>query len=247
VLLLLPFQITGAGSQFNMTGGTLIIPREGGTGVQNLGFVNTGTSGGTVTAGTLQIGNGSTPAGQTMLINSTYAVGNLTVNSANATAQLLTNPLTVINNVTINSGVLNSNNLNMNVGGNWTNNNATYTPGTATVTFNGTAAQTINGTSASQTFNNFIIAKTAGTTLSIGGSTTTITTNNLTQTSGNFNAPATLNITGSAATSSLVLTAGTLTAAAIIFQLDGNWTNNGGTFALGTGTVNFTWNCSASN
>ncbi|MBK6835698.1 MAG: fibronectin type III domain-containing protein [Bacteroidetes bacterium] len=232
-----PFQITGAGSQFNMTGGTLIIPREGGTGVQNLGFVNTGTSGGTVTAGTLQIGNGSTPAGQTMLINSTYAVGNLTVNSANATAQLLTNPLTVINNVTINSGVLNSNNLNMNVGGNWTNNNATFTPGTATVTFNGTAAQAINGTSASQTFNNFIIAKTVGTTLSSSGSTTTITTNNLTQTSGNFNAPATLNITG-AATSSLVLTAGTLSAGANIF-IRGNWTNNGGTFSPNTGTVTF--------
>jgi hypothetical protein len=233
-----PFQITGAGSQFNMTGGTLIIPREGGTGAQNLGFVNTGTSGGTVTAGTLQIGNGSTPAGQTMLINSTYPIGNLTVNNANATAQLATNPLTIINNVTINSGVLNANNLNMNVGGNWTNNSATFTPGTATVTFNGTGAQLINGTSATQTFNNVIIAKTAGTTLSIGGSTTTITTNNLTQTSGNFNAPATLNITGSAA-ASLTLTAGTLTAGNNI-SINGNWTNNGGTFAPGTGTVNFT-------
>ncbi|MDP2386939.1 MAG: T9SS type A sorting domain-containing protein [Bacteroidota bacterium] len=152
-----PFQITGAGSQFNMTGGTLIIPREGGTGAQNLGFINTGATGGTVTGGTLQIGNASSPAAQIIQINSTYPVGNLTVSSANVTAGLLTNSLNVINDVTLTTGILTANNLNITLGGNWANNGGTFTPGTGTVTFNGTTAQTIFKTGG-ETFNNMFFS-----------------------------------------------------------------------------------------
>ncbi len=156
-----PFQIAGAGSQFNMSGGSLIIPREGGTGAQNLGFVNTGTSGGSVTGGTLQIGSAATPAGQVIQINSNFPVGNLLVNSTNANASLLTNSLSVINNVTINTGTLTTNSFALSLGRNWANNGGTFTPGTSTVTFLGTLSQTVFK-AGGETFNNIIFTN-AGT------------------------------------------------------------------------------------
>jgi hypothetical protein len=148
-----PFQIAGAGSQFNMNGGSLIIPREGGTGAQNLGFVNTGTSGGSVTGGTLQIGSSTTPATQIIQINSNFPIGNLLVNSANVNASLLTNSLSVINNVTINTGTLTTNTFALSLGRNWTNNGGAFLAGTGTVTFLGTLSQTIFKTGG-ETFNN---------------------------------------------------------------------------------------------
>lgn len=148
-----PFQIAGAGSQFNMSGGSLIIPREGGTGAQNLGFVNTGTSGGSVTGGTLQIGSASSPAAQIIQINTTFSIGNLLVNSPNANASVLTNSLNVINDVSINSGTLTASNLGISLGKNWVNNGGSFVPGTNTVNFIGTSAQTIFKTGG-ETFNN---------------------------------------------------------------------------------------------
>ncbi len=148
-----PFNMVIAGSSFNMSGGILNILREGGTGAQDLGFTNTGGTAGTVTGGTLQIGTAVTPAGQIMKINSANLIGNLTLGSANATASLVTNPLSIFRNVLISSGTLNSNNLNITLGGNWTNNGGTFTPGTATTTFSSTIAQSIFKTGG-ETFNN---------------------------------------------------------------------------------------------
>ena len=138
-----PFQIAGAGSQFSMSGGNLIIPREGGTGAQNLGFVNIGTSGGSVTGGTLQIGSSTTPLAQLIQINSTFPVGNLFVNSVNVNASLLTNSLSVINDVTINSGTLTANSISMALGKNWVNNGGLFVSGTGTVGFLGATSQSI--------------------------------------------------------------------------------------------------------
>jgi len=148
-----PFNMIIAGSSFNMSGGILNIIREGGTGAQDLGFTNTGGTLGTVTGGTLQLGTSATPAGQIMKINSANLIGNLTMGSANATASLITNPLNVFRNILISSGTLNSNNLNITLGGNWTNNGGTFTPGTATTTFSSTIAQSIFKTGG-ETFNN---------------------------------------------------------------------------------------------
>ena len=138
------------------------------------------------------------------------------------------------NNVQIDSGATleGTNATTMNVAGNWTNDGGTFTPNGNTVNFNGSGAQLIGGTAAAQTFNNFIVNKSAGA-LTVGGSTTSITTNNLTMTLGSFTAPATLDINGNA-----LLSAGTLTSGANI-TVAGNWTNNGGTFNGGTGTVTF--------
>jgi len=114
-----PFRMDEIGSTFNMSGGTIIIRRPG---AGNLGYVNTGGTVGAVTGGTLQIGDASTPAAQTMQINASIPIYNLVVsNGVAVTAQLATNSLTVKNNVTINSGTLNANALNITLGGNWTN------------------------------------------------------------------------------------------------------------------------------
>jgi uncharacterized repeat protein (TIGR02543 family) len=138
-----PFRIDEVGSTFNMSGGTIIIRRPG---AGNLGYVNTGGTVGIVSGGTLQIGDASTPAAQTIQINSSIAVPNLVIsNGVAVTAQLVTNSLFVTNDVSITSGTLNANGLNITLGGNWTNNGGTFTPGTGTVTLNGTANQTLTG------------------------------------------------------------------------------------------------------
>ena len=129
-----PFHIDGAGSTFNMSGGTVVIQREGGSGAQNLGYTVLNISNSAVTGGSLQIGNTSTPATQIININSSAQVGSLLINSANATGFLTTNSLTVTNDITISLGTLNANNLSFTLGGNWLD-NGTFTPGTGTVTF----------------------------------------------------------------------------------------------------------------
>lgn len=130
-------------------------------------------------------------------------------------------------------------------GGDWTNNGGTFIPSTKTVTFNGSGAQQINGTPAAQTFYDVVVAKTAGTTLSVGGSTTTLNTNNITMTTGNFNPPASLNLNAVAGGGNLTLNGGILTAGANI-GIRGSWTNNGGSFVPNGGLVTFN-NGSAQN
>ena len=114
-----PFNMDMAASSFSMSGGTIIMANKGGTAGQNLGYKNLATSGTGFTGGTLQIGDVSTPAASIMGIISTNPIYNLTINSANATAQISTSALTVTNNVTITAGVLSANNLNLTVGGSW--------------------------------------------------------------------------------------------------------------------------------
>ena len=123
--------------------------------------------------------------------------------------------------------------LNFSVAGDWTMaTGETFTPGASTVTFTGNS-KAINGTIASQTFNHIIVNKTAGQTLSIGGSTTSLTAANFTETQGNFTPPATFSVSGD-----LTLTAGTLTAGTNM-NIGGSWTKNGGTFTSGSNTVTF--------
>lgn len=122
-------------------------------------------------------------------------------------------PAEVASDITIANGTV-KDSLLLTVGGNWTNNGGTFTPGIGTVTFNGTGTQSITGTAASETFNSIVINKTVATLLNTGGNITMLTIDDLTQTLGNFTAPATLNISG-------------------------DFTHTAGTFTPGTGTVTF--------
>lgn len=182
-------------AKFTMSGGTIAIRRSGT--INALSDYKNLSATATVTGGTLQIGNASTPASQTIRINSTVPIYNLVVNSTNApTAQLVTNELTVKNDVTISGGTLNADILNLNVGGNWTN-NGSFTPGTATVTFNGTVPQTLSGAT---TFNNLTFSDVGLKTISSNAS---VTVNGaLNQASGSS---LTIASTGASATGSLIV------------------------------------------
>jgi hypothetical protein len=137
-----PFQMTSSGSSFYMSGGTIILEREGGSGSQNLGYYVTNISQSNVTGGTLQIGNHNTPLNQTFQINTSVPVGNLKVYSDYATAQLVTNNLTAIQDIDIRRGTLNANSKNITLGGNWSD-SSIWIPTTAQVIFNGSGIQTI--------------------------------------------------------------------------------------------------------
>ncbi|MCX6291239.1 MAG: T9SS type A sorting domain-containing protein [Bacteroidetes bacterium] len=158
-----PFDMSNTGGSFTMSGGTIVIKKAGqGGGASSLFGFQCYASTYNVTGGTLQIGDATTPASQTIQIESTVPLYNLTVNSSNAKAQLNATPNMVFkHDVTLTAGQLDANGISFSVGNNWTNNSAStaFIPSTGTVTFNGAAAQSIGGTFAT-TFNNLTINNT---------------------------------------------------------------------------------------
>ncbi len=137
------------------------------------------------------------------------------IKSGTGTATL-TSAATVTENFTISAGTfdVSTSDHALNVGGNWTN-NATFTPRSGTVTFNGTGAQTIatGGTGAGKVFHNVTINKSGGTaTLSAAMQVN----NNFTLTAGTFDV----------STDNHALNVG------------GNWTNNAA-FTPRNGSVTF--------
>lgn len=149
--------ISGAAAARNITinsGATLTTAAAGSLAIAGL-LTNNGTM---VNNGTTSF-NGTT--GQQTFTGVT-SFTNLSV--SNASGLLLPAAITVSNNLTLTAGVLNANNFNIAVGGNWTNNASAgaFTAGTGTVTFNGASAQGIGGTFTT-TFNNLVVSKTSGT------------------------------------------------------------------------------------
>jgi len=146
-----PFDLTSV-SSFTMSDGSIIVQTSSSFTYDYYNLASTNS----VSGGTIQVGNSSTASGKTIRINSTAPIYNLVVNATNSpTAQLVTNGLSVMKDVTISGGTFNANDLNIAVGGNWTNNGA-FTAGTGIVTLNGVSTQTIDGSS-STTFNNLTI------------------------------------------------------------------------------------------
>ncbi len=193
------FQVSG--TTFNMSNGTISVnsPNTNTT----LADVNINPSSGSITGGLLQITTGA--VANTISVSSTIPVFNFTiVNGAAAVVALLRdNPLVVSGALTITSGTLDAatNNINIQVNGNWTN-SGTYNTGTNTVTFHGTVAQTIGGT-ATSTFNNLTAANSVSVTLAHA-----ITANgNLAVNTGTF-IDAGFQITGNAA-GTMTMAAGT--------------------------------------
>jgi autotransporter-associated beta strand protein len=137
-----------------------------------------------VTGGTFEILPTHAAAGDAtpQLINSTALFGNLTINrGAGCTSdiQLDTYPLTVLGDLTLTSGTLLANNLNILVAGNFmVETGTTYNSGTNTTTFNGNSDQvfTLNGTlnNGAAGLQNLLINKTAGK-ISLAGAQTTLT------------------------------------------------------------------------
>ncbi len=114
-------EVLNEGSSFQMSGGDIYIVRTaGGTSIQDLYLEPSFSS---VSGGTIHFGNASTPATQTMTLQSTTPLWNVQVNATNSpTARVIARPLVVQNNLTINNaGKFDANNLSISVGGNFTN------------------------------------------------------------------------------------------------------------------------------
>ncbi len=98
--------------------------------------------------------------------------GNVTINKAgsvtlNATKTGLTGSMTLL------AGNFILNNFSLSLTGNWTNNGGTFTPGTGTITLNGSSVQTIDGTIATA-FSNLTFSNAAGVSLGQNASVTDV-------------------------------------------------------------------------
>lgn len=151
------FDIRASASAFTMSGGSIVLQKAADT---YYDYYNASTNT-TITGGTVQFGNTSTPSGSTYWMNSTGALYNLTVNATNSPTVRLRSATSVVDDVTI-GGTLDaaSYGMDINVGHNWIN-NGTFSQGTRTVTFNGAGSQQIGGATAT-TFYNLTINKSAG-------------------------------------------------------------------------------------
>jgi hypothetical protein len=111
-----------------------------------------------LTGGTLQIGDGSTPASQTFRLNAT-TLPTLRIDGTTTakTTQLITTTLALRGDVIISAtSTLNANYLNLSLTGNWIN-DGTFNAGTGAVTFNGIGVvQNIAGTTPTA-FNNLVV------------------------------------------------------------------------------------------
>ncbi|MHB9140314.1 MAG: beta strand repeat-containing protein [Paludibacter sp.] len=202
---------TNSGSGFAMGAGTISIYDVCGATAPTYAFyANCPIENINVTGGTVQIipTTGSSLADANYLINSTASFGNLIVNKASGSSlvQLNTNPLNVLQNISIRSGTFDANNLNVTVGGDFSiANGTTYTPGTNTTILNGTAAQTFTvNLAAPLSLNNLTLNKPVGIVVNMAGSQKVINI------IGNFN-----------------LTAGTLNDNGDVLNVAGNVYNSG--------------------
>ncbi|MCX6150806.1 MAG: hypothetical protein NTX22_09800 [Ignavibacteriales bacterium] len=167
------FDLSVVGSSFTMAGGNIILRNATSAPTDYLN----NSSVAIVTGGTLQIGDAGSLNAQVIRIQSPRPIGNLLV--FNATAQLVSSSISVVNNVTVQTGrTLNANGFNISLGGDWFN-IGTFIAGGNTVTFNGSVAQTLTNPSGEQ-LNNLTINKTADT-LTLKNSITVNNTFNLAQ------------------------------------------------------------------
>lgn len=206
------FSLGSPTATFAMSGGTLNIAKpNGGSGGKGI-VIGSGAGFYNVTGGTVNIVTGRESAGgsglQDFLVNSTAPFYNVNIIRENVDANnviLETNGLTVLNDLTISNSsntlfpTLNCNNLNVKIGGNFEiQSGTTFTPGTDTVTFNGSGAQQWTYAGTITSLNHVVVNKPSGTlTLTSAGTLPNIA-GGLTITSGTIaDGGETINVTGS--------------------------------------------------
>jgi hypothetical protein len=180
------FNINNSSNVFSMSGGSIRIYDVCTTGSVNAVNIISSAANTSVTGGTFEFmpltGTGLADAASHLIYSVAASFGNIAINrgaGCTTTVQLNTYPLTVIFDLTLTSGSLLANNLNVTVGGNFTvSTGTTYNSGTNTTTFNGSAGQnfTIDGTinNGAAGLTNLAINKTADT-LTLAGSQTSLT------------------------------------------------------------------------
>jgi hypothetical protein len=197
------FEVTNTGSQFNVSGGNLIIQRGGITSFADV-YIDPETSivNGSNGGHTLTIGNGTTPAAQIFDMYISSPLWNLTIDGTtnSKTASLFVNSLSVLNNLTINgNSVFKANKLDVSIGGSLTNNNPSATQGVDQGGYQGgpagslqntifTGIGAITGSGANLTnFSNLVIGSPSTTpTITLGSNSNIRIDNNLTLASGTF-------------------------------------------------------------
>ena len=172
---------SNAANAFTMSGGTLSIYDVCNTTATPLAFlVNCPVSNINVTEVRFRLFRPQAQllADANYLINSTAPFNNLIINrvSGASSVQLNTNPLVIINDLTLTSGVFIANNLNVTIGGNFSvAAGTTYTTGTNTTIFNGTGNQTFTvNLAAPLSLNKLTIDKPAGIALNFAGTQLTL-------------------------------------------------------------------------
>ena len=200
------FSLTGG--TYSLTGGILSL-NNANKGANGDIYISNGTTMGTINAlHTTSIA--STNANAYINVNSARSISGLTINNSGKTA-LLTSATDLKGTLTLTAGTLDVQTNNMTIAGDFTNNGATFTPNSQTISMDGTVAQTIGG-STSTTFYNLTIANTNTTSLGIN-----------TSTSHNF----------------LISSGGGFSLAGYTLNCAANFTNSSGTFTHANGTVNF--------
>lgn len=150
-------EVLNDGSEFHMEGGNLIIARQQTASTMAALYLVPSIS--DVTGGTVRLGMNGV-ASTNLQINSSIPLWNVNVGTTTGTAvtaSLSVNDLQVLRNLTIENGAtLNSSNLNVSIGGNFTA-TGTYNYGTNTTLFNGNVNQQISG---APSFNNLTVSNT---------------------------------------------------------------------------------------
>jgi fibronectin-binding autotransporter adhesin len=198
-----PFEVVNTGSQFVMSGGSIIIA-NGNINMVSPFDLDIEPDISTVSGGTIQFGlAGVTPNRTPFRFETAVPLWNLTLEaSTNASAIQEIYNSTLLGNLTIGgtSGYYNANGLDLEIGGNLVNNNTDASTGinaggfqagssTQTTSFLGTADQTMVGTSSNRTnFANLEIATASShTTFLSTGACTIVVNGDLTLTSGTLN------------------------------------------------------------
>lgn len=183
--------LDGAVGSFNLNATTNVFAMSGGTikiydacGVGGRVFDVLSSSGNiNVSGGLIEFipaaGLSGTADAATHIIRTTAPLGNVTINRASSASVVQLEPLyplTILKDLTLQSGVFNANNLNVTIGGNFTvSSGTTYTTGTNSTILNGTGAQIFTvDLAAALNLNMFKIDKPAGTTVTFAGTQKTI-------------------------------------------------------------------------
>ncbi|MFP4091196.1 MAG: hypothetical protein ACLFT3_12890, partial [Cyclobacteriaceae bacterium] len=167
------FEVLNAGSEFTLTGGDFNILRQNGSN-PSIATLQLDPDTYDLTGSTINIGGTATPASQTITINSTIPLNNLSVNANNSpVARIRGRALNIDGTLTINSGAtLDADGWALNMGGDFVN-DGTFTANGNTTTFSGSAAQQISGaTTGGTTF--FNLAKNGSNTLSLSSHNLTV-------------------------------------------------------------------------